>query len=73
MKQLITLRVNGVNENLLIEPWWSLAYVLREELNLIGTKIGSTPFTPEANRINNEKNIAYFFTAKPFCIFSILL
>ena len=39
MKQLLRLRVNGVNEELLVEPWWSLAHVLREGLNLIGTKI----------------------------------
>ena len=38
MKQLINLRINGVDEEVFIEPWWSLARVLREELNLIGTK-----------------------------------
>jgi len=40
MKQLIKLRVNGVDEEAFVEPWWSLAQVLREELNLTGTKIG---------------------------------
>jgi len=40
MKQLIKLKVNGVEEEVMIEPWWSLARVLREELNLTGTKIG---------------------------------
>ena len=40
MKQLIKLRVNGVDEEVMIEPWWSLARVLRDELNLTGTKIG---------------------------------
>ena len=40
MKQVISLRVNGINEEVLVEPWWSLADVLREQLNLIGTKIG---------------------------------
>lgn len=39
MKQLIKLRVNNVDEEVLIEPWWSLARVLREELNLTGTKV----------------------------------
>lgn len=39
MKQLLRLRVNGVDNEVLVEPWWSLAYVLREELNLIGAKI----------------------------------
>lgn len=40
MKQLIKLRVNGVEETVSVQPWWDLAYVLREELNLIGTKVG---------------------------------
>ena len=39
MKQLIKLRVNGVEEEVMIQPWWSLARVLRDELNLTGTKI----------------------------------
>ena len=38
--QIIKLKVNGVEQEVVIEPWWSLAYVLREELGLIGTKIG---------------------------------
>lgn len=40
MKQPITLRVNGVDEQLYVEPWWTLSRVLREELDLIGTKEG---------------------------------
>ena len=40
MKQRILLRVNGIEEEAFVEPWWSLARVLREELNLTGTKIG---------------------------------
>ncbi|MHC4707820.1 MAG: (2Fe-2S)-binding protein [Planctomycetota bacterium] len=40
MKQLIKLQVNGVEEEAMIEPWWNLARVLRDELNLTGTKIG---------------------------------
>jgi carbon-monoxide dehydrogenase small subunit len=40
MSQLITLKVNGVDEEVLIEPWWSLAFVLREKLGMTGTKIG---------------------------------
>lgn len=40
MKQLIELKVNGVVEELFVEPWWSLAYVLREQLGLTGLKIG---------------------------------
>lgn len=39
MKQLIKLKVNGLDEEVLVEPWWSLAYVLREVLNLTGTKV----------------------------------
>ena len=38
MKQLIKLKVNGKDEEVLVEPWWSLSRVLREELNLVGTK-----------------------------------
>ncbi len=40
MKQLIKLRVNGSDEEVFVEPWKSLAEVLREELGLTGTKIG---------------------------------
>ena len=39
-KELIKLSVNGVEKEAFIEPWWSLAYVLCEELNLTGTKVG---------------------------------
>ncbi len=39
MKQPVKLRINGVNHELYIEPWWSLALVLREEISLTGTKI----------------------------------
>jgi aerobic-type carbon monoxide dehydrogenase small subunit (CoxS/CutS family) len=40
MREPITLRVNGVEETLHVEPSWTLSRVLREELNLIGTKEG---------------------------------
>ena len=40
MKQLINLRVNGVDKEVFIEPWWDLAFVLREVLGLTGTKVG---------------------------------
>jgi aerobic carbon-monoxide dehydrogenase small subunit len=40
MKRLITLRINGIEEELYAEPWWSLSQVLRDELSLIGTKEG---------------------------------
>jgi len=40
MKQLITFRVNGMDGEVFVEPWKSLAEVLREELGLTGTKIG---------------------------------
>ncbi len=39
MKRHVTLRVNGADEELYIEPWWTLARVLREELHLTGTKV----------------------------------
>lgn len=35
-----TLRINGVRKRLLVEPRWSLAYVLREQLVMTGTKLG---------------------------------
>jgi carbon-monoxide dehydrogenase small subunit len=40
LKQLIKLRVNGEDQEVLVEPWWSLAYVLREQLDLTSVKIG---------------------------------
>ncbi len=39
MKQLIKLRVNGVDEEVYTEPWWPLSRVLRDELGLIGVKL----------------------------------
>jgi len=35
----ISLIVNGEEHKVEIEPWWSLAYVLREKIHLTGTKI----------------------------------
>lgn len=35
----ISLVVNGEEHRVDVEPWWSLAYVLREKLGLTGTKI----------------------------------
>lgn len=40
MKQLLKLRVNGEEYEASVEPWKSLADVLRDELNLTGVKIG---------------------------------
>ena len=40
MKRIIKLRVNGDDEEVPVEPWWSLAFVLRELLGLTGTKLG---------------------------------
>jgi carbon-monoxide dehydrogenase small subunit len=39
MKKQIELNVNGMIQEAMIEPWWSLARVLREQLGLTGTKI----------------------------------
>jgi len=36
----VALHVNGRRHEVLVEPRWSLAYVLRERLGLTGTKIG---------------------------------
>jgi aerobic-type carbon monoxide dehydrogenase small subunit (CoxS/CutS family) len=40
MPGIITLHVNGRNHTTLVEPEWPLAYVLRESLGLVGTKVG---------------------------------
>jgi xanthine dehydrogenase YagT iron-sulfur-binding subunit len=36
----VTLRVNGQTHRLLVEPRWSLLFVLRERLGFTGTKVG---------------------------------
>ncbi len=36
----VTLQINGRRHRLLIEPRWSLLYVVRERLGLTGTKVG---------------------------------
>jgi xanthine dehydrogenase YagT iron-sulfur-binding subunit len=36
----VKLSINGFEHRLLVEPRWSLAYVLREELGMTGTKTG---------------------------------
>ena len=40
MKQLIELKVNGELHEVFVEPWRTLVEVLREELDLTGTKVG---------------------------------
>jgi len=40
MKRTIKLKVNGVVEEIFVEPWRTLSEVLREELGLTGLKIG---------------------------------
>lgn len=39
MKKPVELKVNGDTYEVLIEPWWNLARVLREQMGLTGTKI----------------------------------
>lgn len=39
MKKLIEVQINGDIYEVLIEPWWNLARVLREQVGLTGTKI----------------------------------
>jgi xanthine dehydrogenase YagT iron-sulfur-binding subunit len=36
----VTLTINGRRQRLLVEPRWSLLYVLRERLGLTGSKVG---------------------------------
>jgi xanthine dehydrogenase YagT iron-sulfur-binding subunit len=38
--QKLTLKVNGCAYRLLVEPRWSLLFVLREKMGLTGTKVG---------------------------------
>lgn len=40
MKHEITLRVNGDDYRVAVDPWRTLNEVLREDLNLTGTKLG---------------------------------
>ncbi len=40
MKHSISLKVNGDTYHLAVDPWKTLNEVLREELNLTGTKLG---------------------------------
>jgi aerobic-type carbon monoxide dehydrogenase small subunit (CoxS/CutS family) len=40
VKRKINIRINGAEEEIYVEPWWTLSKVLREELNLTGTKVG---------------------------------
>jgi aerobic-type carbon monoxide dehydrogenase small subunit (CoxS/CutS family) len=35
-----TLNVNGVDYKVQLQPWWNMAYVLRDKLGLFGTKVG---------------------------------
>ena len=37
---MITLNVNGVSHSLEVDDWWTLAELLRDHLDLTGTKIG---------------------------------
>jgi aerobic carbon-monoxide dehydrogenase small subunit len=40
MKRLVRMRVNGMPEEIQVEPWRTLSDVLREDLGLTGVKIG---------------------------------
>jgi carbon-monoxide dehydrogenase small subunit len=40
MKQLIAFKVNGNSHSIAVDPWRTLNEVLREDLNLTGTKLG---------------------------------
>ena len=40
MKQLIRLKVNREESDVMVEPWWTLLKVLRDELHLTGAKVG---------------------------------
>ena len=36
----INLHINGVEEEVTVEPWWRLSFVLRDVLGLTGLKVG---------------------------------
>ena len=40
MKSVLTVTVNSVERTILVEPWYSLLDMLRDELHLTGTKKG---------------------------------
>ncbi len=40
MKRRLELKLNGEIREIYVQPWWTLAHVLRHELALTGTKIG---------------------------------
>ena len=40
MKQLIKLKVNGRTQEVVVQPYWTLLRVLRDNLGLMGTKWG---------------------------------
>ena len=40
MKHVVRFKVNGIDKEVFVEPWKSLADVLREELDLTGVKVG---------------------------------
>lgn len=40
MKQVLDFTINGLKKQVYVEPWWTLDKVLREELGLMGLKIG---------------------------------
>ena len=40
MKKIINLNINGDNYEIAVDPWRTLNEVLREEINLTGTKLG---------------------------------
>ena len=37
---VVTLNINGKAQVMMVQPEWSLAFVLREKLGLVGTKVG---------------------------------
>ncbi|MFC1929460.1 (2Fe-2S)-binding protein [Chloroflexota bacterium] len=39
MRQLISFTINEVRTEIWVYPWWSLVFVLREVLGLLGTKV----------------------------------
>lgn len=40
MKRSIELEVNGQSQEVLVEPWWTLKDVLREQIGLTGYQDG---------------------------------
>jgi aerobic-type carbon monoxide dehydrogenase small subunit (CoxS/CutS family) len=40
VQNLVTLNINSVDYTLQVQPWWNLAFVMRDKLGFFGVKVG---------------------------------